>query len=196
MAFVTKKDWSVCVESNMCNLENVLRQRCPSSDHVWSLLSFFFSQSMAHLFSTPGNVFGAEIARFGRAPAHVRLPSQTTAVAADFVECWAVPKSSLKGVADALILWAAEHVHDRKYQLNFYFRILDHLLSHQLTIWPAQMEETCDWLDYKKKLALGIVQDHRILSDAGRNGGFRYLELASRLIHLAPRSGLYVAFWF
>jgi hypothetical protein len=63
-----------------------------------------FLQFMAHIFSTPGNVLGAEIARFGRTPAHVRLPSQITAVAADFVECWVVPKSSLKGVADALIL--------------------------------------------------------------------------------------------
>jgi hypothetical protein len=58
------------------------------------------------LHRTPGSVFGAEVARFGRTPHHVRLPSQTTAVAQDFVECWVVPKSLLKGLADNLVLCA------------------------------------------------------------------------------------------
>ena len=43
------------------------------------------------------------------------------------------------------------------------------------------MEQNFDWKDYKSKLALHIVNDQRIRSDAGRNGGFRYLELATHL---------------
>ena len=84
----------------------MLRRR-PCSPNVSKNLFMDWSGLFAitDLFSTPGDVFGAEISRFGRTPVHVRLPSQTTAVAANFVECWAVPKSSLKGIADGLILY-------------------------------------------------------------------------------------------
>ena len=67
--------------------------------------------------------------------------------------------------------------------LQFRGRILDHIVAHQFGAWSAQMEQKFDWMDYKSKLALHIVSDQRFRSDAGRNGGFRYLELATHLQH-------------
>ena len=87
------------------------RMFCTDGAHVSRLCDLLFHTPhffwyVTYYTSTPGNVFGAEISHFGRTPPHVRLPSQTTAVAADFVECWAIPRSSLKGIADSFILCA------------------------------------------------------------------------------------------
>ena len=51
-----------------------------------------------------GDVLCAEVSRFGRVSSNLRLPSQVSAVALDFVECWAAPKSMMKALADGLIL--------------------------------------------------------------------------------------------
>jgi hypothetical protein len=51
-----------------------------------------------------GEVLCAEVSRFGRVSSNLRLPSQVSAIALDFVECWAAPKSMMKALADGLIL--------------------------------------------------------------------------------------------
>jgi hypothetical protein len=93
-----KRSETECKESSQAGVPVAQMYVCKAS----------FAQliSPIHWLRKSGAVFGAEISRFGRSPVHVRLPSQTTAIAADFVECWVIPKSSLKSVADPLILCA------------------------------------------------------------------------------------------
>ncbi len=70
--------------------------------------------------------------------------------------------------------------------------IFDHVFAHEVATWIAEMEQTCDWKNFTSKLAFEVVQDHRMRADAGRNGGFRYLDLASRPLQRAVNSGLFL----
>ena len=66
-------------------------------------------------------------------------------------------------------------------------RIFDHSLTHSFNTWPTQMQESFEWMDFKSKLAFNVVKDRRFRTDSDHNGGFRFLDIASRPLSCLPR---------
>jgi hypothetical protein len=61
--------------------------------------------------------------------------------------------------------------------------MFDHLVSHQYSTWPVQMQEKYEWQDFKKQVVFDVVKHQRERSDSSRTGGFRFLELPSKPLH-------------